>query len=131
MVPPAGYLPAVRETCTEKDVLFIADEIQSGLGRPGTTFACELEGVVPDMYGLGKALGGGIIPVSAVVSSHEVLGVLHPGTHGPTFGGNPPGAAVGSAVVKLLESGEIQERARDLAGNLESGLQKLVGNGVV
>jgi ornithine--oxo-acid transaminase len=131
IVPPAGYLTAVREMCTAKDVLFIADEIQSGLGRTGTTFACELEGVVPDMYVLGKALGGGIVPVSAVVSSDEVLGVLHPGNHGSTFGGNPLAAAVGSAVVKLLESGEIQERARDLAGILESGLQKLVGDGVV
>ena len=131
IVPPAGYLAAVREMCTEKDVLFIADEIQSGLGRTGTTFACELEGVVPDMYVLGKALGGGIVPVSAVVSSDEVLRVLHPGNHGSTFGGNPLAAAVGSAVVKLLEGGEIQERARDLAGILESGLQKLVGDGVV
>jgi len=131
IVPPAGYLAAVREMCTEKDVLFIADEIQSGLGRTGTTFACELEGVVPDMYVLGKALGGGIVPVSAVVSSDEVLGVLHPGNHGSTFGGNPLAAAVGSAVVKLLEGGEIQERARYLAGILESGLQKLVGDGVV
>ena len=131
IVPPAGYLAAVREMCTEKDALFIADEIQSGLGRTGTTFACELEGVVPDMYVLGKALGGGIVPVSAVVSSDEVLRVLHPGNHGSTFGGNPLAAAVGSAVVKLLEGGEIQERARDLAGILESGLQKLVGDGVV
>ena len=131
IVPPAGYLAAVREMCTEKDVLFIADEIQSGLGRTGTTFACELEGVVPDMYVLGKALGGGIVPVSAVVSSDEVLRVLHPGNHGSTFGGNPLAAAVGSAVVKLLEGGEIQERARGLAGILESGLQKLVGDAVV
>ena len=112
-------------------MLFIADEIQSGLGRTGTTFACEVEGVVPDMYVLGKALGGGIVPVSAVVSSDEVLGVLHPGNHGSTFGGNPLGAAVGHAVVKLLESGEIQARARELAGALETGLEKLVGNGVV
>ncbi len=131
IVPPAGYLTAVRDMCTELDVLFIADEIQSGLGRTGTTFACEIEGVVPDMYVLGKALGGGIVPVSAVVSSDEVLGVLHPGNHGSTFGGNPLGAAVGHAVVKLLESGEIQAAARDLAGVLESGLQKYVGHGVV
>ena len=83
IVPPPGYLPAVREICTRNDVLFIADEIQSGLGRTGSTFACDLEGVVPDMYVLGKALGGGIVPVSAVVSSDEVLGVLHPATTGP------------------------------------------------
>ncbi|MCW2848313.1 MAG: ornithine aminotransferase [Marmoricola sp.] len=131
IIPPAGYLPAVRETCTELGVLLIADEIQSGLGRTGTTFACEVEGVVPDMYVLGKALGGGIVPVSAVVSSDEVLGVLHPGHHGSTFGGNPLAAAVGHAVVGLLESGEIQERARELGEIFEAGLQKLVGTGVV
>ena len=98
--------------CTEQNVLFIADEIQSGLGRTGTTFACELEGVVPDMYILGKALGGGIVPVSAVVSSREILGVIQPGNHGSTFGGNPLAAAVGHAVVRLLATGEYQERAR-------------------
>ncbi|WP_086792410.1 ornithine--oxo-acid transaminase, partial [Streptomyces thermovulgaris] len=87
VVPPAGYLPAVRELTRERNVLFIADEIQSGLGRTGRTFACEHEGVVPDMYVLGKALGGGILPVSAVVSSREVLGVFRPGEHGSTFGG--------------------------------------------
>ena len=131
IVPPEGYLPAVREICTEKDVLFIADEIQSGLGRTGTTFACELEGVVPDMYVLGKALGGGIVPVSAVVSSDQILGVMHPGNHGSTFGGNPLAAAVGRAVVGLLESGEPQARARDLSAAFEGGLRKLIGDGVV
>ena len=131
IVPPDGYLSAVREICTELNVLFIADEIQSGLGRTGTTFACDIEGVVPDVYVLGKALGGGIVPVSAVVSSHEILGVLHPGNHGSTFGGNPLAAAVGHAVVKMLETGEMQERARELAGPFEAGLRKLVGQGVV
>ena len=131
IVPPNGYLAAVRAMCTETDVLFMADEIQSGLGRTGTTFACDLEGVVPDVYILGKALGGGIVPVSAVVSSAEVLGVLHPGNHGSTFGGNPLAAAVGHAVVGLLETGEMQARARELAVTLEAGLQKLVGQGVV
>ena len=130
-IPPAGYLPAVRELCTQRDVLFIADEVQSGLGRTGTTFACEIEGVVPDMYVLGKALGGGIVPVSAVVSSNEILGVMHPGNHGSTFGGNPLAAAVGRAVVGLLETGEFQERARDLSVVLEQGLRKLIGRGVV
>jgi len=131
IVPPAGYLAAIRAVCTEMDVLLIADEIQSGLGRTGTTFACDLEGVVPDVYVLGKALGGGIVPVSAVVSSDEILGVLHPGNHGSTFGGNPLAAAVGHAVVNLLETGEMQERARTLASTLESGLRRLVGEGVV
>ena len=131
IVPPVGYLSAIRELCTEMDVLFIADEIQSGLGRTGTTFACDLEGIVPDVYLLGKALGGGIVPVSAVVSSDDILGVLHPGNHGSTFGGNPLAAAVGHAVVKLLETGEMQKRARELAEILDSGLQRLVGQGVL
>jgi ornithine--oxo-acid transaminase len=131
VVPPAGYLPAVREVCTDQNVLFIADEIQSGLGRTGTTFACELEGVVPDMYILGKALGGGIVPVSAVVSSREILGVIQPGNHGSTFGGNPLAAAVGHAVVKLLVTGEYQERARVLGEQLRVRLEALIGHGVL
>jgi ornithine--oxo-acid transaminase len=111
-------------------VLFVVDEVQSGLGRTGTTFACEHEGVVPDVYILGKALGGGILPVSAVVSTHDVLGVITPGSHGSTFGGNPLAAAVGHAVVGLLESGTYQERARRLGARLEERLQQLVGEGV-
>lgn len=87
VVPPAGYLAGVRELTRERGVLFVADEIQSGLGRTGRTFACEHEGVVPDMYVLGKALGGGVLPVSAVVANAEVLGVFRPGEHGSTFGG--------------------------------------------
>jgi len=131
IVPPADYLPAVRELCTEQNVLFIADEIQSGLGRTGTTFACELEDVVPDMYILGKALGGGIVPVSAVVSSREILGVIKPGNHGSTFGGNPLAAAVGHAVVRLLATGEYQERARVLGEQLRLRLEALIGHGVI
>ena len=100
----AGGLPARRSggLCTGRNVLFIADEIQSGLGRTGDTFACDHEGVVPDMYVLGKALGGGVVPVSAVVADADVLGVLRPGEHGSTFGGNPLACAVGIAVVDLL-----------------------------
>ena len=124
IIPPAGYLAAVREMCTRATCCSSQTRSSPDWGAPGTTFACELEGVVPDMYVLGKALGGGIVPVSAVVSSDEVLGVLHPGNHGSTFGGNPLGAAVGRAVVKLLEGGEPQQRARELSGTLESGLQK-------
>ncbi|HJB63540.1 MAG TPA: aminotransferase class III-fold pyridoxal phosphate-dependent enzyme, partial [Candidatus Microbacterium pullistercoris] len=89
IVPPEGYLRRVREITREKNVLFIADEIQSGLGRTGTTFACERESVEPDVYLLGKALGGGIVPVSAVVANEDVLGIIEPGQHGSTFGGNP------------------------------------------
>ena len=130
VVPPAGYLQDVRAITSRHNVLFIADEIQSGLGRTGTTFACELSGVVPDLYLLGKALGGGIVPVSAVVGNADVLGVLRPGQHGSTFGGNPLAAAVGLAVVELLATGEMQRRASELGERLRGSLEKLIGRGV-
>jgi len=130
-IPPAGYLLAVREVCTRENVLFVADEVQSGLGRTGSTFACELDGVVPDMYVLGKALGGGIVPVSAVVSSHAVMSVIRPGNHGSTFGGNPLACAVGHAVVGLLETGEFQARAAAMGDRMRKDLDALIGHGVV
>jgi ornithine--oxo-acid transaminase len=130
IVPPAGYLAAVREMCTRRGVLFIADEIQAGLGRTGYTFACERDGVVPDMYVLGKALGGGILPVSAVAADAAVLGVIRPGEHGSTFGGNPLAAAVGHRVVEMLATGEFQQRAKALGEHLETRLNDLVGHGV-
>lgn len=130
VVPPADYLPAVRAVTAERNVLFIADEIQSGLGRTGATFACDLVGVVPDMYLLGKALGGGIVPVSAVVANRDILGVLNPGEHGSTFGGNPLAAAVGLAVVDMLATGEMQERATVLGARLHARLTALIGQGV-
>ncbi|MFJ1767114.1 ornithine--oxo-acid transaminase [Amycolatopsis sp. NPDC088138] len=114
VLPPDGYLADVREACTAGNVLLIADEIQSGLGRTGRTFACEHYGVVPDVYLLGKALGGGLVPLSAVVSRADVLGVLRPGQHGSTFGGNPLACAVGTAVVRKLATGEPQRRAAEL-----------------
>ncbi|MFD3443312.1 ornithine--oxo-acid transaminase [Microbacteriaceae bacterium 4G12] len=131
LVPPPDYLPAVREITERHRVLFIADEIQSGLGRTGATFQCDNAGVVPDLYLLGKALGGGIVPVSAVVGNRDVLGVLQPGQHGSTFGGNPLAAAVGSAVVGMLATGEYQARARMLGERLHASLRGLVGQGVV
>ncbi len=130
IVPPEGYLRAVREICTRRGVLLIADEIQSGLGRVGETFACDREGVVPDVYLLGKALGGGILPVSAVAADRDVLGVIRPGEHGSTFGGNPLAAAVGLRVVEMLQTGEFQRRAKLLGEHLESKLEALVGHGV-
>ncbi|MEU7481237.1 ornithine--oxo-acid transaminase [Lentzea sp. NPDC042327] len=130
VVPPAGYLAGIRRLCDEHDVLMIADEIQSGLGRTGELFALDHEGVRADLYTLGKALGGGILPVSAVVGSKAVLGVLKPGEHGSTFGGNPLACAVGRAVVRLLATGEFQERSRELGGYLHAELGKLVGHGV-
>ncbi|MFJ9660237.1 ornithine--oxo-acid transaminase [Streptomyces griseoflavus] len=131
VVPDDGYLAGVRELTRRAGCLFVADEIQSGLGRTGRTLAVEHESVVPDVVLLGKALGGGIVPVSAVVARREVLQVLHPGEHGSTFGGNPLAAAVGTAVVELLETGEFQRRAADLGGVLREGLEALTGNGVV
>ncbi|GGU83268.1 ornithine--oxo-acid transaminase [Streptomyces filipinensis] len=131
IVPPAGYLPAVRELTRERNVLFVADEIQSGLGRTGRTFACEHEGVVPDMYVLGKALGGGIVPVSAVVSSAEVLGVFRPGEHGSTFGGNPLACAVALEVIAMLRTGEFQSRAALLGERMHRALAALPATGTV
>ncbi|MFF2631673.1 ornithine--oxo-acid transaminase [Microbacterium sp. NPDC058021] len=130
IVPPEGYLAAVREICTRRGVLFIADEIQSGLGRVGATFACDREGVVPDVYLLGKALGGGILPLSAVVADADVLGVIRPGEHGSTFGGNPLAAAVGLRVVEMLATGRLQTRAQALGEHLDQQLRELIGHGV-
>ncbi|MFF3310962.1 ornithine--oxo-acid transaminase [Streptomyces sp. NPDC002952] len=131
LVPPAGYLRGVRELTRERNVLFVADEIQSGLGRTGRTFACEHEGVVPDVYVLGKALGGGVVPVSAVVSSAEVLGVFRPGEHGSTFGGNPLACAVALEVIAMLRSGEYQRRAAELGDRLHRELGRLADTGRV
>ncbi|MFI8091660.1 ornithine--oxo-acid transaminase [Streptomyces sp. NPDC086080] len=131
IIPDDGYLAGVRELTRRAGCLFVADEIQSGLGRTGRTLAVEHESVVPDVVLLGKALGGGIVPVSAVVARREVLQVLHPGEHGSTFGGNPLAAAVGTAVVELLETGEFQRRAAELGGVLHEGLRALTGRGVV
>lgn len=131
LVPPAGYLAGVRELTRERGVLFMADEIQSGLGRTGRTFACDHEGVVPDVYVLGKALGGGVVPVSAVVADADVLGVFRPGEHGSTFGGNPLACAVGLEVVAMLETGEHQARATELGKHLHAELGLLTGTGKV
>jgi ornithine--oxo-acid transaminase len=130
-IPPPGYLAGVRELTSKHRVLFIDDEIQSGLGRTGRTLACEHEDVIADVYLLGKALGGGIVPVSAVVADHDVLGVLQPGQHGSTFGGNPLACALGLAVVRLLETGEYQERATRLGLRLRERLDRMIGRGVI
>ncbi|MEA2472161.1 MAG: ornithine--oxo-acid transaminase, partial [Thermoleophilaceae bacterium] len=118
VIPPDGWLREVRALCTERGVLMMADEIQSGLGRTGRTFACDHEGVEPDVYVLGKALGGGIVPLSAVVAGHDVLGVLRPGEHGSTFGGNPLACAIGREVVRMIDTGEHQERSARLGERL-------------
>ena len=123
VIPPDGYLRAARELCNRHGALLIADEIQSGLGRTGTTFAVEHEGVVPDVFVLGKALGGGIVALSAVVANEDVLGVFKPGEHGSTFGGNPLACAVGLEVIDLLRPGEYQQRSADLGAWLRSALE--------
>jgi ornithine--oxo-acid transaminase len=130
IIPPEGYLQEVRALCDQHQVLMLADEIQSGLGRTGRTFACDHESVVPDMYILGKALGGGLYPVSAVVADHDVLGVITPGSHGSTFGGNPLAAAIGREVVAMLATGDFQQRSAELGRRLQAGLEELTGHGV-
>jgi ornithine--oxo-acid transaminase len=130
IIPPEGYLQQVRTLCNSSGVLMMADEIQSGLARTGLTFACDHEEVVPDVYILGKALGGGLYPVSAIAADGDVLEVITPGSHGSTFGGNPLAAAIGREVVAMLQTGEFQERARVLGARLAAGLGDLVGRGV-
>jgi ornithine--oxo-acid transaminase len=124
-VPPAGFLTRVREICSQWGALMIADEIQTGLGRTGTTFACEHEDVVPDAYLLGKALGGGIVPLSAMVSSSDILGVFKPGQHGSTFGGNPLACAIAREVIAMLSTGEFQERSAKLGTHLHDRLSAM------
>lgn len=114
IIPPSGYLAAVRHICDERRVLLIADEVQTGLGRTGRRFACDHERIAPDVYVLGKALGGGIMPLSAVVADEEVLGVLEPGNHGSTFGGNPLACAIGREVLRLLADGRLAAEAAQL-----------------
>lgn len=131
VLPPEGFLRDLRALCTERGILMIADEIQSGLARTGETFACDHESVVPDLYILGKALGGGLYPVSAVAANRDILGVITPGSHGSTFGGNPLAAAIGTEVVAMLEEGTFQQRSREIGARLEAGLGALIGKGLV
>ena len=130
IVPPEGFLHDLRLLCTRHNVLMIADEIQAGLARTGETFACDPENVVPDMYILGKALGGGLLPLSAVVADVDVLGVITPGSHGSTFGGNPLACAIGKEVVAMLTTGEFQRAARERGERLRSGLKPLLERGL-
>ncbi|MEK6800012.1 MAG: ornithine--oxo-acid transaminase [Planctomycetota bacterium] len=125
IVPPEGFLRQVRQVCTERKILFIADEIQSGLGRTGSTFACEHEGVQPDVFILGKALGGGIMPVSAIVSTREILSVFTPGDHGSTFGGNPLACAIARKVIEILNTNRYQNNARKLGEYLVAQLRAM------
>ncbi len=125
VIPPAGFLKEAAEICRANNVLFIADEIQSGLGRTGKLFAYMHEGVRPDMVIVGKALAGGFYPVSAVLSSKEVLGVFHPGDHGSTFGGNPLGCAVARAALQVLIDEKLVERSAELGDYFLTKLKTL------
>ena len=123
VIPPAGYLREVRGLCSDANVLMVADEIQSGLGRTGRMFACDHEDVAPDLLLLGKALGGGILPVSAVVGSDEVLGLFKPGEHGSTFGGNPLACAVALEVLDLLADGSLLSNTTELGAVFSDSLR--------
>lgn len=124
-VPPDGYLRAVRELCTRRNVLMLCDEIQTGLARTGALLCCDHEGVRPDGLTLGKALGGGLLPVSAFLARADVMAVFHPGDHGSTFGGNPLAAAVGLAALELLERERLAERAATLGARFVEELRGL------
>lgn len=125
IVPPAGYLAQCREICTRHNVLLICDEVQTGLGRTGRLLACEHEQVKPDCLILGKALGGGLLPVSAFLARDDVMGVFNPGDHGSTFGGNPLAAAVGNAALRLLRDEQLTERAQNMGKQLIDGLRAI------
>ena len=124
-VPPDGYLRRAYELCREKNVLFVADEIQTGFGRTGKMFCCDWEDVVPDVYILGKALGGGVYPVSAVAADEEIMGLFEPGSHGSTFGGNPLAAAVGVAALEVIQEEDLAERALRMGRLLMERLEGL------
>lgn len=124
-IPPEGFLKEAADLCKANGSLFIADEIQTGFGRTGRLFCCDYEGVKPDMYIVGKALGGGVYPISAVVSSREILGVFRPGDHGSTFGGNPLACAVGIAALEVIEEEKLPERSAELGEWFKSELLKI------
>jgi len=125
IVPPAGYLRMIRRICTQYNVLFIADEIQTGLGRTGRVFACDHEGVRPDVVIIGKALAGGFYPVSAVLADEEFMGLFTPGEHGSTFGGNPLGMAVARAALKVIVEEKLVERSAQLGEYFMEQLEEI------
>jgi ornithine--oxo-acid transaminase len=125
VVPPDGYLRETKAICEKNGVLFIADEIQTGLGRTGRLFCCQHEGVVPDVLVVGKALGGGAVPVSGVLASDDIMGVFQPGDHGSTFGGNPLACAVGIAALQVIEEERLPQRAAELGGYFQERLRAI------
>ncbi|TCT16685.1 ornithine--oxo-acid transaminase [Melghiribacillus thermohalophilus] len=125
VIPPEGFLKEAYEICKENNVLFIADEIQAGLGRSGKMFACDWEDVEPDMLILGKALGGGVFPISCVVANKDILGVFNPGSHGSTFGGNPLACAVSVAALEVIEEEKLDQRSLELGEYMLQELKKM------
>lgn len=125
VIPPEGYLSEVSKLCLGNNILFIADEVQTGFGRTGKTFACDWEGVVPDIYIMGKALGGGVFPISAVAASNTILGVFEPGSHGSTFGGNPLACAVAIAAMQVVEDEKLAERSLELGQYFSNRLRNI------
>ncbi len=126
IIPPDGYLRAAKQLCHDEDVLFVLDEIQTGLARTGEIFCHQHEeGAKPDMLIVGKALGGGVYPVSAVLSSKDILGLFQPGDHGSTFGGNPLGAAVGEAALDVIVDEELAKRSKELGDYLIEELRAI------
>jgi ornithine--oxo-acid transaminase len=125
LIPPTGFLKEAFAVCKANNVLFVADEIQAGLGRTGKMFACDWEDIIPDMYILGKALGGGVFPISCVVANRDVLGVFNPGSHGSTFGGNPLACAVSIASLDVLEEENLVERSLKLGNYFVERLKEI------
>lgn len=125
VIPPEGFLKEAYQLCKENNVLFVADEIQTGFGRTGKQFACDWESVMPDVYIMGKALGGGVFPISAVAADLEILGVFNPGSHGSTFGGNPLGSAVAIAAMDVLKEETLVERSYELGAYLLEQLKQI------
>lgn len=125
VIPQEGFLRESYELCKANQVLFVADEIQTGFGRTGRRFASDWEGVTPNLYVLGKALGGGVFPISAVAGDREVLELFEPGSHGSTFGGNPLGCAVGIAALEVLEQEQLAERSDALGAYFLKRLQEI------
>jgi ornithine--oxo-acid transaminase len=124
-VPPAGYLTAAYELCKNNNCLFMADEIQTGFGRTGKLFCCDHEEIKPDIYIMGKALGGGIVPVSAIACNNDIMDVFTPGDHGSTFGGNPVACAVGIAALDVILEERLCEKSQDLGAAFVQKLRKM------
>lgn len=125
VIPPEGYLKAIRAICDENNVLFVADEVQTGFARTGKMFACEWEDVIPDIFVMGKALGGGVMPVSAIAANKDIMDIFTPGSHGSTFGGNPLACAVSLAALDVIEEEKLVERSLELGEYFEKALREI------